>query len=103
VANTHWEKTERGTRSQVADAVEKTKKRTAKQEKSDAKEAVPKEVVEALKGILDGGKAADLALFGRMLADLPEKNVDAACQVAHSIQRTRSTRWKWTTTRPWMT
>jgi len=35
--------------------------------------------------ILTGGKAADLALFGRMLADLPIKNIDAACQVAHAI------------------
>ena len=25
------------------------------------------------------------SLFGRMLADLPEKNMDAACQVAHAI------------------
>ena len=43
---------------------------------------------ESLKGfsdILTGGKAADLALFGRMLADLPTKNIDAACQVAHAI------------------
>jgi CRISPR system Cascade subunit CasC len=38
-----------------------------------------------LKKKLDGGKAADLALFGRMLADLPDKNIDAACQVAHAI------------------
>lgn len=30
-------------------------------------------------------KAADVALFGRMLADLPEANIDAACQVAHAI------------------
>ncbi len=35
--------------------------------------------------VLDGGKAADLALFGRMLADLPDKSRDAACQVAHAI------------------
>jgi CRISPR system Cascade subunit CasC len=35
--------------------------------------------------ILDGGKAADIALFGRMLTDMPEKNQDAACQVAHAI------------------
>lgn len=34
---------------------------------------------------LDGGKAADLALFGRMLANLPDKNRDASSQVAHSI------------------
>jgi len=35
--------------------------------------------------VLDGGKAVDLALFGRMLADMPEKNRYAACQVAHAI------------------
>jgi CRISPR system Cascade subunit CasC len=35
--------------------------------------------------LLDGGKAADLALFGRMLADLQEVNIDAASQVAHAI------------------
>src|SRR5262249_33379271 len=34
---------------------------------------------------LDGGRAADLALFGRMIANLPERNVEAACQVAHAI------------------
>ena len=39
----------------------------------------------ALRQILDGGKAVDLALFGRMLADMPEKNQNAACQVAHAI------------------
>jgi CRISPR system Cascade subunit CasC len=44
-----------------------------------------KDLVQKLKAALDGGKAIDLALFGRMLADLPEKNVDAACQVAHAI------------------
>ena len=31
------------------------------------------------------GKALDVALFGRMLADMPEKNQNAACQVAHAI------------------
>lgn len=39
----------------------------------------------ALRKALDGGKAIDLALFGRMLADMPEKNQHAACQVAHAI------------------
>jgi CRISPR system Cascade subunit CasC len=29
--------------------------------------------------------AADIALFGRMLADSPSYNVEAACQVAHAI------------------
>lgn len=39
----------------------------------------------ALLKVLDGGKAVDLALFGRMLANMPEKNQHAACQVAHAI------------------
>lgn len=30
-------------------------------------------------------KAADIALFGRMLADSPKYNVEAACQVAHAV------------------
>ncbi len=38
-----------------------------------------------LQRALDGGRAADLALFGRMLADLPQGNVAAASQVAHAI------------------
>lgn len=42
-----------------------------------------KEIVE------DGGNAPDLALFGRMIADDPSYNVDAACQVAHAISTNR--------------
>jgi CRISPR system Cascade subunit CasC len=48
-------------------------------------EALPKEIKDELLKSLDGGRAADLALFGRMIADLPEKNVEASCQVAHSL------------------
>ena len=33
--------------------------------------------------------AVDIALFGRMLADAPEHNVEAACQVAHAISTHR--------------
>lgn len=40
----------------------------------------------------DGSKAIDLALFGRMLADLPGKNVDGACQVAHALSTHAVTR-----------
>jgi CRISPR system Cascade subunit CasC len=50
---------------------------------------VPKEIREnvkrALKGARDGGQAADVALFGRMIADLPAGHVDGACQVAHAL------------------
>jgi len=37
------------------------------------------------KPIKGGGISADIALFGRMVADFPGVNVDAACQVAHAI------------------
>jgi CRISPR system Cascade subunit CasC len=33
--------------------------------------------------------AVDIALFGRMVADLPETNVDGACSVAHAISTHR--------------
>lgn len=53
--------------------------------KGKKKADVSSEVKEALEGVLDGGKAVDLALFGRMLADRPELGVDAAAQVAHAL------------------
>lgn len=36
-------------------------------------------------GIVGHGHSLDVALFGRMVADLPEINVDAAAQVAHAL------------------
>lgn len=39
-----------------------------------------------VEGLLGSGhRAADIALFGRMLADTPRNNVEAACQVAHAL------------------
>jgi len=46
---------------------------------------LPAAVAEAAEVLFDGTKAADLALFGRMIADMPDKNIDGACQVAHAI------------------
>jgi len=60
--------------------------------KKEAKAALPKEVTDKAKEILNGGKAVDVALFGRMLADLPKANQDAACQVAHAISTHRAER-----------
>lgn len=60
-----------------------------KKSKKEAKANVPPEVVKQAKSLLNGGKAVDVALFGRMLADLPEVNQNAACQVAHAISTHR--------------
>jgi CRISPR system Cascade subunit CasC len=47
----------------------------------DAKAAFP--------GIMRSNRAVDVALFGRMLADAKDFNVDAAAQVAHAISTHR--------------
>lgn len=59
-------------------------KKKGKAKKQAAQNADP-ELKKALDKVFDGGKAIDVALFGRMLADMPEKNQNAACQVAHAI------------------
>ncbi|WP_407887803.1 type I-E CRISPR-associated protein Cas7/Cse4/CasC [Levilactobacillus sp. N40-8-2] len=38
-----------------------------------------------VKKVLKGDQSLDLALFGRMVADNPELNVDASAQVAHAV------------------
>jgi len=47
------------------------------------------EVIKRLNDAIDGENrsrlSVDVALFGRMLAVMPEKNQNAACQVAHAI------------------
>lgn len=53
--------------------------------KGKKKAEIPEELRRSLDKVFDGGKAVDLALFGRMLADRPELGMDAACQVAHAI------------------
>jgi len=45
-------------------------------------EAPDKKEVQAL---IKGKNSIDLALFGRMVADVTDLNVDAACQVAHAL------------------
>ena len=59
-------------------------KKSGKAKKQAAQNADP-ELKKALDKVFNGGKAVDVALFGRMLADMPEKNQNAACQVAHAI------------------
>lgn len=50
---------------------------------------IPKEVAKQAKDAIDGKRAVDIALFGRMLADLPDRNRDAAAQVAHALSVNR--------------
>jgi CRISPR system Cascade subunit CasC len=83
VIDEHWNEIVPGPSAQDADSSDGAKKKT-KSKKGDAN-AAPKEVQSRIEAVFNGGKAVDLALFGRMLADMPEKNQHAACQVAHAI------------------
>jgi CRISPR system Cascade subunit CasC len=67
-----------------SDATPTEEKKAGKAKKQAAQNADP-ELKAALDKVFNGGKAVDVALFGRMLADMPEKNQNAACQVAHAI------------------
>ena len=60
-----------------------------KKGKKETKASIPSIMEKQAKALFNGGKAVDVALFGRMLADLPEVNQDAACQVAHAISTHR--------------
>lgn len=53
--------------------------------KASKKATLSGDLGKQLAGALNGSRAVDVALFGRMLADLPDKNADAAAQVAHAI------------------
>lgn len=68
----------------AATAIPVEGKKQGKAKKQAAQNADP-ELKKALDKVFNGGKAVDVALFGRMLADMPEKNQNAACQVAHAI------------------
>lgn len=68
------------------------KRATKKQGKAAAKDEVPAELRKQIEALLsNGSRAPELALFGRMIADQPSWNIDAACQVAHAVSTHRAT------------
>lgn len=81
--------------TQTAAAPQESKgKDGATEKKKDTKKAAegayPKEVKAELESLLETARnTVDVALFGRMIADKPDWNVDAACQVAQAISTNR--------------
>jgi CRISPR system Cascade subunit CasC len=75
----------------LAKAADKAKTRAANEKTNKADTAKPKKIkpdkaaLEAARRILDASRAADVALFGRMIADNKDFSVNAASQVAHAI------------------
>lgn len=70
---------------QIVPVAEESNEKGKGKGKKAVASGAPKEIQERIDAIFNGGKAVDVALFGRMLADMPEKNQNAACQVAHAI------------------
>ena len=81
----HWEAFSAAVVPAVTPAVVAPKPAGRGKPKPAAGPKVPDGFAKAVEKLLDGGKAVDVSLFGRMLADLPENNVHAACQVAHAL------------------
>ena len=73
----NWEVFAAGKQPEVEDGKKKAK--------ASKKAELPGDIGKQLLGALNGSRAVDIALFGRMLADLPDKNTDAAAQVAHAL------------------
>ncbi len=80
----HWDEL-----AKEADKFKNKKELTAKELKALQKKSFDKKIQKQLKEAIDGGRAIDLALFGRMVADVPDFNRDAASQVAHAISTNR--------------
>jgi len=66
---------------EIIEAVAPMATTLAKKSSKELQQELPIDV----KAVLRRGHPLDVALFGRMVADLPDLNVDAACQVAHAI------------------
>jgi len=72
-------------------AVEEAEDKGGKTKKGKQKAAKPLEDLAKkwIKATRGRTSAPDIALFGRMLADKPELNLDASCQVAHALSTHR--------------
>ncbi len=79
IAHTNWDLLT------VVQSVESEKETDKKKSKKEQKEAIPKELQNEITAVFGQSFAADIALFGRMVADDGNKKVNAACQVAHAI------------------
>ena len=81
LAERHWE-----TLRTIDATVDETGQKSGRNKKKEAKASVPNEIKNEVERVLnEPSTAIDLALFGRMIADVPLGRVDAASQVAHAL------------------
>jgi len=78
--------------SEGLDKKDESKRSPTPERKKRRKRRISKQVEELLETLKAGTKAVDVALFGRMVAEMPQygMNIDAATQVAHAISTNRA-------------
>lgn len=81
------EEEDKAEKANLKEKLKDAKKRLRDAKKSAGNVEIPDAIKAELKKVFETGKrSVDLALFGRMIAELPRKEPDeAACQVAHAI------------------
>jgi len=86
-----WSDLLEASKVQIADEEDESEETDKKKKKKKA--SIPPALKDIVDGLIDRTSkqagAPDIALFGRMLADRPDTNVDAACQVSHAISTHR--------------
>jgi CRISPR system Cascade subunit CasC len=82
----HWEEIVTAVQNAAQSESDATKEKKGKKEKNSIADNFFNEIATAATGAT---KAADIALFGRMVAEKPDENIDAACQVAHAFSTNR--------------
>lgn len=84
LAQRHWHELNKVAATPIEKADTSAGKKRAQQN------VIPAAIKDALVHALGNGTAVDLALFGRMMADRPDLNVDAAAHVAHALSTHRA-------------
>jgi CRISPR system Cascade subunit CasC len=84
--DSRWEELVAAVQNVVRSESDTSKEKKGKKEKNPMVDSFFSEIVAAATGAT---KAADIALFGRMVAEKPDENIDAACQVAHAFSTNR--------------
>lgn len=80
----HWDAIGESAPS-IEDAKVRSEAKNKRKAKADAKDACPPELVKAMEQAVAKTRSMEVHLFGRMLADRPDSNIEACCQVAHAL------------------
>ena len=93
----HWEVLSSADWSQLAaepksaDEEETSPRSRSSRKKSNKPAELDRILADLEERFADRWATPDIALFGRMMAEAPARNIDAACQVAHTISTNRVT------------